>query len=556
MDKNIYNLTKFERELKEHKLEEEERLVQFLSEKYGYPYLSGIGTVGSAEALQTVKEEDAKLAEMAVFKRIDKDLHIAIKNPNNKHLKEVLAQLKRDEFAYSLYMASTKTVNNFWEYYKDIISTSATMPGLLDIDNEQLEKKLDQIKSIEDVSELIKELEDTPSTRRTSKNIEYIVFGAIALGASDIHLEPTTIGGVVRYRVDGILYEMADYDEKDFKGILTRMQLLSGMKVMFKPVAQDGTFLIKLKGKEINARSSVIPEKSGAFVIRLLDPTNVITKIDSLGFHPVLLKEVKEQIVRPNGMVITTGPTGSGKTTTLYSFLNLVKSKENKVITLEDPIEYRLEGIVQTQIEKGYSFASGLRAILRQDPDIILVGEIRDEEVAEVGINAALTGHLVFSTLHTNDAVGALPRLKQLGIDPILFSSAINLIMAQRLVRKLCPDCSKPATISEEEKVSIQKVIEDFPSGYEKKSVAGIREPGEGCKTCNNGYKGRIGVLELFRVTDEVSEIIAKNEGIVALKKEIKAQGFPLLIHDAVEKVISGVTSMEEIKRVFGTIKI
>ena len=256
-------------------------------------------------------------------------------------------------------------------------------------------------------------------------------------------------------------------------------------------------------------------------------------------------------------MILTTGPTGSGKTTTLYSFLDERKNSEVKIITLEDPIEYRLEGIVQTQIEKGYSFGSGLRAVLRQDPDVVLVGEIRDKEVALVGTQAALTGHLVFSTLHTNDALGSLARLEQLGIDPRIFPRAINMIIAQRLVRTLCSECAVQHELTEEQKETIQKRIEELPEGYktEELNIENIKKPSEAspqCEKCHNGYKGRVGVFEVFEVTSEIAKIHRRGGDIEELVEAVKKQNLPFLKDDAIWKVLKGVTSLEEIERVIG----
>ena len=368
-----------------------------------------------------------------------------------------------------------------WEFYKDIIATSASSPGTLSITNDELEEGMKHIHSVEEAQEFLKKLEGLSRSRRISKNVEYVVATAIAIDASDIHLEPAQNGGMIRFRVDGVLTDVLTLSEQDFKQFITRMKLVSGMKITAKG-AQDGGFVVHLADRTISIRASVIPEEEGgSFVVRLLDPKNVIHSIDKLGLHPTILKVFNDQIRKPNGMILTTGPTGSGKTTTLYSFLNVTKSEETKTITLEDPIEYRLKGIVQTQIAKNYTFASGLRAILRQDPDIILIGEIRDNEVAEIAVQAALTGHLVFSTLHTNDALGALPRLAQLGVDAQAFSRAINIVIAQRLVRKLCPHCSEHHPLTDEQKTAVQKMMEQFPEGYKREEydIQNIKRPSE-----------------------------------------------------------------------------
>ena len=361
----------------------------------------------------------------------------------------------------------------------------------------------------------------------------------------------------MRFRVDGVLTDVITFAHNEFKQLVTRMKLVSRMKITTKG-AQDGGFVIHLSDRTISVRASVIPEEEGgSFVLRLLDPENIMHDIETLGLHPVILEVFKRQIKRPNGMILTTGPTGSGKTTTLYSFLKTIQRPEVKIITLEDPIEYRLEGIVQTQITKTYTFASGLRAILRQDPDIILVGEIRDNEVAEIGIQAALTGHLVFSTLHTNDALGALPRLAQLKVNPDAFSRAINIIIAQRLARVLCPHCSEPHPITDAQKETIQKMIKEFPEGYQDEDLNpnNIKRPSEAaanCDHCSSGYSGRVGIFEVFEVDDSVEQAYKSGGGNAALKNAVKKQNLPFMQDDGLWKVLKGKTSLEELERVVG----
>ena len=398
----------FQKDLKEHKEAEEERLMDYLSDKYGYPAIRITDIQVNPDALQLVKEVDAREAKMAAYKRLKGVLTIAVNEPKNEKLVEILRALEEKGYSHELTLASTKTLEQMWMYYKDIVATSATAPGTLSITNEELEEKIQHVRSVEAVQEMLRDLKTMSRARRVSKNVEYIVATAVAVNASDIHIEPSPDGGVVRYRIDGVLTDIVDLDELEYKQMVTRMKLVSGMKITSKG-AQDGGFVVHLAKRTLSVRSSVIPEdEGGSFVVRLLDPKNVMHDIERLGIHPVVLEVFMKHIKRPNGMILNTGPTGSGKTTTLYSFLNVVKGEHIKTVTLEDPIEYRLEGIVQTQIDKDYSFAGGLRAILRQDPDIILVGEIRDAEVAQVAIQAALTGHLVFSTLHTNDALGCI----------------------------------------------------------------------------------------------------------------------------------------------------
>ena len=550
-------LQSFQSKLKEHKALEEERLMGYLSEKYNIPVVQIESIQVNPDALQLIKEKDAREAGMAILKRIKGKLTVAVNEPNNPNLKKILSELDGRGYSHELTLASTKTLEQIWGFYKDIVATSATTPGTLLITNTNLEEIIKNIQSIEAVRDLLSEVGEMQNARKISKNIEYIAATAIAINASDIHIEPVRDGGIVRYRIDGVLTDVITLPKKEYKQLITRMKLVSHMKITTKG-AQDGGFVIHLSDRIISVRSSVIPEEEGgSFVVRLLDPKNVMHDVAALGIHPTIMEVFQKHIKRPNGLVLVTGPTGSGKTTTLYSFLKVTKSAEVKVITLEDPIEYRLEGVVQTQIDKNYSFALGLRAILRQDPDIILVGEMRDNEVAEIGVQAALTGHLVFSTLHTNDALGALHRLAQLEIDPQNFARAINIIIAQRLVRILCPKCSEKHVLNEQQEKNIRKLIEDFPSGYKEEplDLTNIRKPGEmaaACQHCTNGYKGRIGVFEVFEVDDEVEQVFKEKGGITALQEMFKKQDLPFMKDDGLLKVLQGTTSLKELERVVG----
>ena len=551
-------LDKLRGKMKERREREEERFVQFLAQKFKLPVVFLSDVKVSTDALQLVKEVDAREAKMAVYKRLRKVLSIAVREPENQKLKELLSDLEGKGFTCELKLTSTKTLEHLWSFYKDIVTTSATSPGTLTITNTDIEQVMQTIRSTSEVKQILEELQKRSKAERLSQNVEYLVGAAVALNASDIHIEAGRRVGVVRFRIDGVLTDIQELEDSDMKKMLTRMKLLASMKITSKG-AQDGGFIIHLSDRIVSVRASVIPEEEGgSMVLRLLDPKNVIHNIDNLGIHPIVLEVFRKNIKKPNGMILTTGPTGSGKTTTLYSFLNERKNKEVKIITLEDPIEYRLEGIVQTQIEKGYTFGTGLRAILRQDPDVVLVGEIRDNEVAEVGIQAALTGHLVFSTLHTNDALGSLTRLEQLNIDPRIFPRAISLIIAQRLVRTLCSHCSVKHNLTEQQIEKVKKLIEELPSGYKEEEVLdieNIKKPGEAaqqCGKCLNGYKGRIGVFEVFEVNDEIEEVYRQRGNIADLQALVKKQNLPFLKDDGLWKVLKGMTSLEEIERVLG----
>ena len=543
-------------ELNNIREKQEEQFVLYLSQKTNTPYIKATDINLNISALQLLPEGVAKELNVAVFKKQGILISIAVKDPQNKNVLEKILHFEKEGYKVKKFIASTKTLNTFWKFYDDLKHSTASEEGKIYISDKELENILKITNTPQDAKKVLEKAFNSEGIL-TSKNIEYILGVANALKSSDIHIEAKDSGGLIKFRLDGVLIEIIVVDKATYKKILTRLKLVSGMKINTTKEAQDGSFVVNFTDRKIAIRASTIPEEVGeSFVLRILDPKTIISDLDKIGLHNSILKVFNEEIEKPNGMIITTGPTGSGKTTTLYSFLNKVNSPKLKIITLEDPIEYRLDGIVQTQIEDNYTFAQGLRAILRQDPDVILVGEIRDAEVAETAINASLTGHLVFSTLHTNDAIGALPRLKQLGIDPKTMSRAINLIIAQRLVRKLCPKCSQVKKLTKEETQQINILIENLPETYQEKfDLNNLREPSEkstNCKSCIDGYKGRIGIFEIIKITKEIEDVVVKNGGAYDIKNVAKAQGLPFMEQDGLWKALKGITSLNELKRVIG----
>jgi type II secretory ATPase GspE/PulE/Tfp pilus assembly ATPase PilB-like protein len=366
-------------------------------------------------------------------------------------------------------------------------------------------------------------------------------------------MEPQEKEVRLRYRLDGVLTDIIDFDHETYRLLSSRVKLISGLKLNITSEAQDGRFSIKVDDESIEIRTSVLPGPYGeAIVLRVLNPKTLGVPLEALGIEPRLMEIIQKEISKPNGMILTTGPTGSGKTTTLYAFLSKIYDPQIKVITIEDPIEYHLKGIVQTQVDrKNYTFASGLRSALRQDPDVIMVGEIRDAEVAETAINASLTGHLVFSTLHTNDAAGTFPRLIDLKVNPKVISSALTLALAQRLVRKLCEQCRKEITLGEKD----QKIVESVLASIQDKSQVPenhtrVYAPG-GCGACNGtGYKGRIGIFEGIRVDKKIEDVVEKNPSEREIWAAAAGQGILTMQQDGVVKVLRGVTSFEELGRV------
>lgn len=402
-----------------------------------------------------------------------------------------------------------------------------------------------------------KQMLESSLGRRMSEIVEMIMAGAFLLEGSDIHFEAEQEKVKFRLRVDGVLHDVLYFDLKTYKTLLTRIKLLSELKLNVTTRPQDGRFSILIEGTSIEIRTSILPSEYGeSAVMRILNPKWVVT-LESLGLRPDLEDLFKKEARMPHGMIIATGPTGSGKTTTLYAFLQYIANPEIKIITIEDPIEYHLPGVSQTQVDnaKGYTFGSGLRAIVRQDPDIILVGEVRDLETAQISIQAALTGHLVLSTVHTNDAAGTIARLQALGEKPVNIAPAINMAIAQRLVRKICKKCGEQRPITQEEIQKMKRAIKNIPKTTEIPALrAGLMIPkAKGCAGCNlTGYRERTGIFEAFVMDDEMEKFILTSPSIVAMRELAIKKGMVLMRGDGYTKVLQGVTTIEEVDRVTG----
>lgn len=429
---------------------------------------------------------------------------------------------------------------------------SKKITGSVQIPKEQFEK-------IKNISDFQKEVEKSLS-EITTEIIEIVLAGSLSLGASDIHIEPEEDKVKIRLRLDGILQDAAYLNKKIYENLLSRIKLLSGIKLNISDRPQDGRFSSVLSWDQaltIENRVSALPSEYGeSIVIRILNPKSLIS-LEDLGLRQDLLSLFSKELKQPNGMIIVTGPTGSGKTTTLYAFLKKIHNPEIKIITIEDPIEYRLAGISQTQTapERGYDFASGLKSIVRQDPDVILVGEIRDLETANISLQASLTGHLVLTTLHTNDAAGTIARLVNLGAKPADLGPAINLTIAQRLIRKVCKKCAKYESPSKEILAKIKKDLKNFKATKLPKIDAKLKiAKAVGCKECNQtGYKGRVGIFEAFLIDDAMENFILKNPSSASLKEEaIKKGNMTTMIQDGLVKILQGITTLEELERATG----
>ena len=551
----------FREEKTEHKLQllrhkEEEENVERIAKQYKLPYADLSIFPIEVDAIKLVPEGSAKQAELAAFQVTGWNLKIALRNPENPLAKKILRDLGEQHYQCGLYLVSKRSLEHAWEFYKKIPLAEAAEAGAIQLHEERLtalSKELTDLAGIKSAME-------NASSGHTTEILEIILAGALATDSSDIHIEPQEKEVRLRFRLDGVLHEIARISEKLYHLLLSRIKLISELKLNVHDRAQDGRFTIHTQGIDIEVRSSILPGPDGEnVVLRILNPKSLDLKFEDLGMQPWIRETMEKELKKPNGMIVTTGPTGSGKTTTLYTILKKIHSPEIKIITLEDPIEYHLPGVEQTQVDaaKGYDFPKGLRAIVRQDPDVILVGEIRDLETADTAINAALTGHLVFSTLHTNNAAGAVPRLVNLGVKPNSIAPAINVVMAQRLVRKLCPHCRLKQTLTDPQKQEIQKELDQFPKDIQtpKDNEWNIfsAKP-DGCPSCNDmGYKGRISIFEIILMDDAMEELILKNPSEYEIKKEAARQGQITLPQDGLLKVLGGITDFAEVERATGT---
>ena len=528
---------------------EEEDVAHILSGKYGIGYVDLSLKSIDTDALRTIPEEEARAAEAAAFAKVSKTLSLAVHNPNNPSLAKLRENLAQRGFLVQEFLVSKRGIEKALSRYADLSYASESRAGVFVITPEALAKLVTGSRTRSALTGQLDAAATLKSLDRVSHLLETIFAGAFALRASDIHFEPREETTLLRLRIDGLLSDSYLFDSATYHQLNSRIKLLSGVKLNISNRAQDGRFSIEKGANQIEVRASFIPGNYGeSVVLRLLDPETTKVSYKELGIHPKLLARLETEIRRPNGMLLTTGPTGSGKTTTLYSFLREIHTPEIKIITIEDPVEYHLDGIVQTQVEgEKYTFAEGLKSIVRQDPDIIMVGEIRDGETANIAIQAALTGHFVFSTLHTNDAAGTYPRLADLGADPKSFGSAITVSMAQRLLRKLDPDTKKERKLTDEEKKMIVKIFEPLADkSLVPENMETVWEP-EPANEEETGYKGRIGLYEAIFMDDELAHFLRDNPPENEIAKLASKQGYLTMAQDGLLKVLAGITSLSEV---------
>ncbi len=532
--------------------QEEEDLARLLSERYGIGYTDLTVIPINVDALRLVPEKEAREAETVAFEKTGKHVSIAFRNPNVSLLKDIEHALESQGFILTRFLVSKKSLERAYGRYAELSFASETKAGVLSISGEELAKDRAELTSLALLRERLDTVLVSGARAQVSKVLEYVLATAFALRASDIHIEPEEAGIRLRVRLDGSLTDAYTFDPHTYQLLSSRIKLLSGLKLNIHDRAQDGRFSVPVGGNEVEIRTSLIPGAYGeSFVMRILDPEILGVSFEKLGIRANLLERLKTEIARPTGMLLVTGPTGSGKTTTLYAFLRHIHTPEIKVVTIEDPVEYHLPGIVQTQTDgKNYTFASGLRSVLRQDPDVIMVGEVRDGEVADTAVQAALTGHFVFSTLHTNNAAGTFPRLVDLGVDPKTFASAVSVAMAQRLVRTLNPHERKQVPATDEQKRLMEKVlatVEDkslLPTSLDMVWVPDPKTPD------STGYKGRTGVHEAIFMDDELGTFLRENPSEGDIAKSVRRQGFLTMAQDGVLKALEGQTSLEEVFRV------
>ncbi|PIQ66440.1 MAG: hypothetical protein COV96_01510 [Candidatus Zambryskibacteria bacterium CG11_big_fil_rev_8_21_14_0_20_42_18] len=501
----------------------------------------------TGKILEYIPEESAEYYKVVPIGVKDGVLEVGALNPNDIKARDALNFISsRIGMPYKLFLISESDFKSILERYKGL--SGEVTKALYELETELVapiagETRGDEIKEISD-AEIV---EDAPVTKIVATILNYASEGR----ASDIHIEPTHDNVRVRFRVDGVLYTSLVLPIKVHSAVVARIKILSNMRLDEKRKPQDGRFSTKVENKKIDLRVSTFPTYYGEKVVmRILDQSQGIKTLDDLGFSDDNLKLIRKALTRPYGLILITGPTGSGKSTTLYAMLNEMDREHKNVLSLEDPVEYSMDGVSQSQIhpEIDYTFATGLRTTLRQDPDIIMVGEIRDKETAQLAIQAALTGHLVFSTLHTNNAVGAIPRLIDMGVDPYLIAPTLALAMAQRLVSKLCPDGGKPLPVEGSIKIMIDKQFEDLPREFVEKLSFG-KEVYEVMPTpeCLNGVSGRVAVIEAFAIDKDIENVILTNPTEPELHKVIRSKGMLSMKEDAILKAFQRVIPFEEI---------
>ncbi|NMB56317.1 type II/IV secretion system protein [Candidatus Beckwithbacteria bacterium] len=522
----------------EKKLVSEDNLVRAKSKLYNIPFVDIKDLAVNPQALSFIPRNVAErfIVFPYAYNNQTGNISVVMQNPLDVNAIDFLEQ------------KSQKSITPFFGLENDIkdMITQKYAQGLSYQIDEAL-KETDQKEVIDEksINEVIREAP-------IAKIVTTIMNFAVKVGASDIHIEALEDKTRVRYRIDGILYEKLVLPKNVHEALISRIKILSRMKIDEKRIPQDGRFAFKTKNEEVDLRVSTLPSVHGEkIVMRLLKKGGEVPELSDLGIRGRALKNLEEAIKATHGVVLITGPTGSGKTTTLYSILHKINTSKVNIMTLEDPVEYEMEGVNQVQINPaaGLTFSSGLRSFLRQDPNVIMVGEIRDSETAELAIQAALTGHLVFSTLHTNSSAGALPRLIDMEVEPFLLASAINCIVGQRIVRKICSHCKEGFNPPMEAVMQIKEVLGSLFTQFENKEIQLFK--GKGCSFCNDtGYSGRLGIYEVMPVSEKISTMAISKEPASAIERQAVESGMLTMKMDGFLKILEGSTTIEEVLRV------
>ncbi len=540
--------------------EAEERDAERRAGAAGALYLDLATQPVETEALDLLPEEQARAAQVAVIEKKADRIVLVAYDPGTAAAKEVIADLEKKGMKLRVFGVSQTSLDRAWDFYKYVTKKTGPITGRIDVDKERVEGLIKKLSTLALVREEIESFDFKKFS--TAQILEIVLAGALRNRASDIHFEAARTAVKLRYRIDGDLHEVLnDLKPALYSHIVSRIKLLSNLKLNVRDEAQDGRFTIGIGAKEIEIRVAVAPSEFGeVIVMRVLDPDAINLSLQDLGLRSDDLVIIQKELSRPNGMILNTGPTGSGKTTTLYAFLQHKNSEGIKIITVEDPIEYHVEGIEQTQVdvEADYTFANGLKSLMRQDPDVILIGEIRDKETAEIAIQAALTGHLVFSTVHANEASGAIPRLVDLGVKANSIGPALNLIIAQRLVKRLCVQCKVAAAPSKELAAQIATLAKTLPERVDRALLKDVKTfAPKGCDACGGtGYRGRVGIYELLSVTKELEALMGKGAGEIEIQEYAVKQGMVTMQQDGLLKVLAGVTTVDEVENVTGPIEL
>ena len=538
---------KFASKMAELELQAKEKETAKKGAASGVPYINLKGFPISTDALSLMSQEQAEALRAVVFLYSGDEIRLGAVDPARPDVQEAAFQVgERSGAKTAVYVISEESFRNAIKLYATLPKIRKIVKGV-EIGEAELKKYQEEMKTYKDLDRMIQKVAVTES-------VALIIAAALKGDASDIHIEAEEKDIVVRLRIDGVLQDAARLNKDLWPRVIGRIKLFSSLKINVTNVPQDGRFTIYVAGQKVEVRVSTIPTAYGeSVVMRLLKPSTIGLSFDDLGIRGKAYEQLKREVERPNGMIITTGPTGSGKTTSLYAVLKKLNTAETKIITLEDPVEYKLEGINQSPIDlsKDYTFAKGLRAILRQDPDVIMVGEIRDLETAETAIQAALTGHLMISTIHTNSAAGAIPRFLAMGVKPFLLAPALNAVIGQRLVRRIHADCKTEDKPEADKMKKVKKILSELnpESGY-KIDVDNLKfYKGKGCAKCgDSGFKGRMGIYEIFTMSPEIEKVILSGSVSEYQMQDIAVkQGMVTMAQDGLLKALDGITSVDEV---------